>query len=138
MRYAHGKRMKRSDIMKIALTSRGKDLEAEIDPRFGRCQYFVIVETETMEFTVIDNSAAGASGGAGPQAARSIYDQGAEVLLTGNVGPNAYDALEAAGIKVYTGAGGKIKDAVERYKNGDMAETKSPSVGSHAGMGQGR
>ena len=121
--------------MKIAVTSRGKDLEAEIDPRFGRCQYFVIVDSETMEFESVENASAMAMGGAGPQAAQSISEKGAEAVITGNVGPNAYQALEAAGIKIMTGASGTVKEMVEKFKNGDFSEVEGPSVGSHAGMG---
>jgi len=120
--------------MKIAITSRGNDLSAEIDPRFGRCQYFVIVDTETMEFESVENASAMAMGGAGPQAAQAISQKGAEAVITGNVGPNAYQALEAAGIKVITGAGGTVKDMVDKFKSGDFSETNAPSVGSHAGM----
>jgi len=120
--------------MKIAITSRGNDLDAEIDPRFGRCQYFVIVDTDTMEFESIENASAMAMGGAGPQAAQAISEKGAGAVITGNVGPNAFQALEAAGIKVMTGASGTVTDMVQKFKDGGFAETNAPSVSSHAGM----
>ncbi len=120
--------------MKIAITAKGKDLSSEIDPRFGRCGYFVIVETDTMEFEAITNESAMASGGAGPQAAQAVSKAGANVLITGNVGPNAHQALEAAGIEIITGSNGKVGEMVERYKKGELSSTNAPTVGSHAGM----
>jgi len=125
----------RRNYMKIAVTAKGNELDAEVDPRFGRCQYFVIVDTETMEFESLENQSAMATGGAGPQAAQAISQKGVEAVMTGNVGPNAFQALEAAGIKVMTGASGTVKEMIEKYKSGGLAETNAPSVGSHAGMG---
>ena len=121
--------------MKIAITAKGKELGSDIDPRFGRCGYFVIVDTETMESEAIVNESAMASGGAGPQAAQTVSRTGAKVLITGNVGPNAHQALEAAGIEIITGSNGKVGDMVGKYKNGELSTTSAPTVGSHAGMG---
>ena len=120
--------------MKIAITSRGENLDAEMDQRFGRCQYFVLVDSETMEFQTHENKAAMERGGAGPQAAKAILDMGAEILVTGNLGPNAYMALEASGIKGFIGASGSVKDALEQYKNGKLQEASAPNVDSHSGM----
>jgi predicted Fe-Mo cluster-binding NifX family protein len=123
--------------MKIAVSGTGPSLDAEVDPRFGRCQYFVIVDPETMEFEAIDNSNAMASGGAGISTAQMIAEKEVQVVLTGNCGPNAYQTLSAAGIKVVTGVGGKIKDAAEAYAAGKLQANPQPSVGSHYGMGMG-
>ncbi len=120
--------------MKIAVTSKGKKLDSAIDPRFGRCDYFVIVDGETMGYETIDNKAAMASGGAGPQAAQIITEKNAGVVITGNVGPNAYHALEAAGITVITGASGTVEEAVKKYKEGKLEQTSSASVSSHSGL----
>lgn len=120
--------------MKIGISSTGKDLNAEVDPRFGRCNYFLIVDTDTMNFDLISNESAMASGGAGIQAAQTIAKNGAEIVITGNVGPNAFQTLSAAGIKIYTGVNGTVKKAIEKYKNGELKETQSASVGSHFGM----
>jgi predicted Fe-Mo cluster-binding NifX family protein len=120
--------------MKIAVTSKGNRLDAQVDPRFGRCQTFIVVETEDMSFEAVDNSSAAAGGGAGIQAAQLIADKDAEVLLTGNCGPNAFKTLEAAGIKVAVGVSGSIQEAVEEYKNGKLTATNGPSVESHNGM----
>jgi predicted Fe-Mo cluster-binding NifX family protein len=121
--------------MKIGVTSTGKDLNAQVDPRFGRCQYFLIVDTETMAFEAISNESSMASGGAGIQAAQKIAKAGIEALLTGNMGPNAFQTLAAAGIKIFTGATGSITDAIDKYKNGELKETNNASVNSHFGMG---
>ncbi len=117
--------------MKIGITSTGENLDADIDQRFGRCKYFLIVDTESMDFEVVSNENAMASGGAGIQAAQAIAKKGAEVIVTGNVGPNAFQTLSAAGIKVFTGASGTIN---EKYKKGELKETETSNVGSHSGM----
>ncbi len=120
--------------MKIAITAKGIGMDSEIDPRFGRCGYFVIIDTETMESESIVNGSAMASGGAGPQAAQAISKIGAKVIITGNVGPNAHQTLEAAGIEIITGSKGTVSEMVERYKKGELSSSDSPTVGSHAGM----
>jgi predicted Fe-Mo cluster-binding NifX family protein len=114
--------------MKIAVTAAGNDLDAAVDPRFGRAPYFVIVETDDMSFEALANEAADASGGAGPAAAQAVADGGAQAVVTGNCGPNAHRTLEAAGIKVYVGAGGTVREAVERYLAGGYEETAGPNV----------
>jgi len=121
--------------MKIGISSTGKDLNAQVDPRFGRCQYFLIVDTDTMDFESISNESAMASGGAGIQAAQTIAKAGVGAMVTGNMGPNAFQTLSAAGIKVFTGATGTINEAVDKYKRGELQETNAPSVSSHFGMG---
>ena len=97
--------------MKVAVTSQNDSLESEIDPRFGRCSYFLIIDTDTMVFDSISNESAMSSGGAGIQAAQTIAKTGAKAVVTGNMGPNAFQTLSAAGIKVFTGANGTIKEA---------------------------
>jgi len=91
-----------------------------------------------MQFEVIQNTASGATGGAGIQAAQTIAGKGVKVLITGNVGPNAFQALSAAGIKIVTGAFGTVREVVEKYKRGELRETGAPTVGGHFGMGRGR
>jgi predicted Fe-Mo cluster-binding NifX family protein len=120
--------------MKIGITSTGEDLNAQIDPRFGRCRYFLIVDTNTMSFKIISNESAMTSGGAGIQAAQTVAKAGAKVVITGNMGPNAFQTLSVAGVMVFTGVKGPIRDAVEKYKKGELKETATPSVGSHFGM----
>jgi len=121
--------------MKICVTATANSLDAQIDPRFGRCSYLVIVDSETMQFEAIPNMAAGATGGAGIQAAQTIANKGVKLLITGNVGPNAFGALSAAGIEIVTGASGTVKEAVEKFKRGEFNKTGAPTVGGHFGMG---
>jgi predicted Fe-Mo cluster-binding NifX family protein len=124
--------------MKICVSAVASSLDAQMDPRFGRCPYFVIVDSENMQFKAIPNLASGAMGGAGIQAAQTIASEGAKVLITGNVGPNAFQALAAAGIKIVTGASGSVREVIERYERGELKETGAPTVGGHFGMGAGR
>jgi len=120
--------------MKICISSTGEDLNAQVDPRFGRCSYFLIVDTNTMSFESISNESAMTAGGAGIQAAQTVAKAGVESVLTGNVGPNAFQTLSAAGIKVFTGVNGTIKEVIEKYKKGELNKTESASVSSHFGM----
>lgn len=124
--------------MKICVSAVSAGLGAQVDPRFGRCQYFVIVNTETMSFEAISNMSRSAPHGAGIQAAQTVANRSVQVVLTGNVGPNAFQALSAAGIKVVVGAFGTVREAVERYKRGELKETGAPTVRGHFGMGRGR
>lgn len=121
--------------MKIAISATGPDLDAQVDSRLGRCQYFIIVDPETMEFEGIQNISAGAMHGAGIQTAQIIISKGAKVVLTGNSGPNAFQTLSAAGIQVIVGVSGKIREAIERYKKGEFQSTNQASVSSHFGTG---
>ena len=123
--------------MKISVSATAPSLDAEVDPRFGRCQYFIIIDPQSMEFETLDNSNAMAAGGAGISTAQMIASKGVEVVLTGNCGPNAYQTLSAAGIQVITGVSGRIRDAVEAYNTGKLQSSTQPSVGSHYGMGMG-
>ena len=120
--------------MKIAVTSTGKTLDSEVDPRFGRAACFIIIDTETMDFSAIENESAAAAGGAGISSAKVVIDAGAEAVLTGNCGPNAERTLTAAGIKLYTALTGTVAEAVELLKNGKLTESAGPNVKSHFGM----
>lgn len=107
--------------MKIAVTSTGPDLESEVDPRFGRAPYFLIVDSETFDFEVLDNKEnVNALKGAGIQAAGMVSNKGAEVLLTGFCGPNAFKAMKAAKIGVANNASGTVRDAVQAYLDGKL------------------
>ena len=123
--------------MKIAISAAGAGLEADAEPRFGRCRYFIIADPETLEFEAMDNSAAMAAGGAGISAAQAIANKGVQVVLTGNCGPNAYQVLSAAGIQVITGVSGKIKDVIEGYRSGKYKAGTQANVPDHFGLGGG-
>jgi predicted Fe-Mo cluster-binding NifX family protein len=123
--------------MKVAISATGPTLDAEVDPRFGRCRYFIIADPETLEFEAVDNASAGSSSGAGISAAQVVAGKGVEAVLTGNCGPNAYQVLSPAGIKVITGVSGKVKDVIAEYKLGTYAAAQQASVPGHFGMGTG-
>jgi predicted Fe-Mo cluster-binding NifX family protein len=122
--------------MKICITSVSDTLDAQVDPRFGRCQYFLLVDSNTMETEAIPNQSSYAAHGAGIQAAQTVANSGVNVVITGNVGPNAFRVLSAAGIKILRGASGKVRDAVKEYKKGKLQEISSPTIGGHLGMGR--
>jgi predicted Fe-Mo cluster-binding NifX family protein len=118
--------------MKIAVTSKGKDLDSEVDPRFGRAAYILIVDTDSFELEALDNSEnVNSFKGAGIQAATMVSDKGAEVLLTGFCGPNAFKALNAANIKVANGATGTVKDAVNAFNEGKVSFADAANVEGH-------
>lgn len=121
--------------MKIAISVSENDISSKIDPRFGRAKGFLLVDSETEGFECITNHNVDAPGGAGIQTAQMVVDRGAEAVITGNVGPNAYRVLEAAGVKVYTGASGSVEKALTDLKAGKLEAAASATVDEKAGMG---
>ena len=124
--------------MKVAVSSTGYNLDSQLDPRFGRCQVILIVDTDTLVVEPLSNTNISVDHGAGVGAAQMVASNGVKVVLTGSVGPNAYNALEAAGIKIYTGVTGTVREAVDRFNRGELSPTTGPNVGGHHGMGGGR
>jgi predicted Fe-Mo cluster-binding NifX family protein len=115
--------------MKIAVTSKGTDLDAQVDPRFGRAAYILIVDSETFAFEVLDNKEnANALKGAGIQAGTMVNDKGAEVLLTGFCGPNAFKVMKAANIGVANDASGSVREAVTAYLDGKLPLSEKANV----------
>ena len=121
--------------MKVAVTAEGPELDSRVDPRFGRCAHFLFVELEGLGFEAVENPNTALGGGAGIQSAQLVSGRGAQVVLTGNVGPNAYRTLEAAGLRVVTGASGTVRQAVEAFKSGALSAAQGATVESHFGMG---
>lgn len=118
--------------MKIAVSAKGRTLDAEVDPRFGRASVFLVVDTETGEFEVVENAQnLEAAQGAGIQAARTVAEHGAEAVISGHCGPKAFRTLIAAGIKVAVGASGTVSEALERFASGELAPTESADVEGH-------
>jgi len=113
----------------------GDNLDSDVDPRFGRCKYFLIIDTDSMNVKSVSNDSMMASGGAGIQAAQMVAKTGAGIVITGNIGPNAFQTLKAAGVKVITGVNGGIKDVVDMFNRGELKKIEVSSVGSHFGMG---
>jgi len=118
--------------MKIAVTSKENNLESEIDKRFGRACGFIIFDTEKNDFTFVNNTQnLEASQGAGIQAAQTVSEQDAEIVITGHCGPKAFKVLSAAGIKIYTGAEGSVNEVLNKFKNGELEEISSADVEGH-------
>jgi predicted Fe-Mo cluster-binding NifX family protein len=125
--------------MTVCITSTGPGLDSEMDPRFGRCQYFLFVDLETLGCEAVENPNIGAAGGAGIQSAQLVANKGVEALITGQVGPNAFTTLQAAGIKILTGASGKVREVLDKYQKGQISSSaQGPTVRAHFGMGMGR
>ena len=118
--------------MKIAFSAQGKDPSSQTDPRFGRAKYFVVIDSETGEFTAHDNSQnLNVAQGAGIQSAKNVADFGAEAIVSGNAGPKAFAALTSAGIAVYTGASGSVQEAMEAFKAGTLTQAGKANVDGH-------
>ena len=121
-------------MMKIAISSKGNTLDSEIDPRFGRAGFFLLVDPETMNAEVIENKQnLQLSQGAGIQAAQIVVEHGAKTVLTGNCGPKAFRVLQAAGVNVGIGISGTVKEAIQQYKQGKVSFTQAPNVEGHWG-----
>ncbi|MGD8966402.1 MAG: NifB/NifX family molybdenum-iron cluster-binding protein [Anaerolineae bacterium] len=123
--------------MKIVVTANGASLDAPASPVFGRCPSYVFVDPDTLEFEVVENPAMAAGGGAGIQAAQFVIEQGARAVVTGNVGPNAFNVFQSAGVPVYVGQEGTVRDAVEAFKGNRLREVGGATSPAHAGMGRG-
>ena len=118
--------------MKIAISSQGKDLNSPADPRFGRTKYFVVIDTDSGAFTAHDNSQnLNAPQGAGIQAAKNVNDLGVAAVVSGNVGPKAFAALQSAGIEIYTGASGTVQETLEAFKAGKLNKASKANVEGH-------
>ena len=114
--------------MKIAVTSAGNELISDVDPHFGRAKYFIIVDPKTLEYDAVENKQnLNSPQGAGIQAAKTVVDQKADVLISGNCGPNAFEILNGAGIKVVTCINGRVIDAIIRHKSGQLQTMAAPN-----------
>jgi predicted Fe-Mo cluster-binding NifX family protein len=118
--------------MKIAVTAKGTHLSDEVDPRFGRAPYILIVDTETMNYESLDNSEnVNALKGAGIQTATMVADKGAKVLLTGYCGPNAFKTVQAAGMKVVSDVTGTVEQAVKTFLSGNVKYSDNANTEGH-------
>ena len=124
--------------MKIAVTSTGPTLDDNVEARFGRCAYFLIIDTDTMQYEAIENPNIALGGGAGIQSAQLMSEKGVTTILTGNCGPNAFNVFGQAGIQVIVGVSGLVRNAVEQFETGALSNASRPNVASHFGMGDGR
>jgi predicted Fe-Mo cluster-binding NifX family protein len=119
-------------MMRVAISASGRDLEAQVDPRFGRAPYFLLVDPDTLEFEVLVNQPSlQAAQGAGIQAAALVAGKKPAAILTGHCGPKAFYTLQAAGIPVIVEVSGPVREAVARYRTGELQPTRSPDVQGH-------
>jgi len=121
--------------MRIAVTSNGPDLDAHASPVFGRCPWYVFVETEDMTYQSVENPATVAASGAGIQAAQFVVQQGAEAVVTGNVGPNAFSVFQAARVTIYPFQQGTVREAAEAFRTGRLQSIADATAQAGAGMG---
>jgi predicted Fe-Mo cluster-binding NifX family protein len=118
--------------MKIAVSASGPELDAGVNPRFGRAPYFLLVRPDTLEFEVVTNQESlQAAHGAGIQTATLVAKCGPAAVITGNCGPKAYQTLQAAGIPVFLGVSGSVREAVQQYKQGKLAAAPTPNKVGH-------
>jgi predicted Fe-Mo cluster-binding NifX family protein len=122
--------------MKIAITTNGTDLQSSLDPRFGRCPYFLLVDPKTLECEAMPNPGGSAGGGAGIKAAQALTGRGIKILITGQCGPNAFEILNAAGVKIMQAPVAPAQKVIEMYNRGELAAISTPGK-DHQGL-QGR
>jgi len=123
---------------KVCVSAAGSSIDSQIDRRFGRCAYFILADTDTMDCKHLPNAAYESPHGAGIQAAQVVANQKIQAVITGIVGPNAHRVLSAAGIEIITGVSGTVRDAIQRYKTGQLRGGQGPSGGFGFGLGSGR
>jgi predicted Fe-Mo cluster-binding NifX family protein len=124
--------------MRIAISATGRSLYDKVEPYFGRCRYFVVVDTETMQYETIDNACVLKPGCVGIGTSQLIANKGVDAVITCNCGPNTYKVLDAAGIKVFVGDEGIVREAVEAYKEGRLKIISKPNVAAGAGSNKNR
>jgi predicted Fe-Mo cluster-binding NifX family protein len=117
--------------MKIVISSSGKNKDSALDKRFGRCEYFQIFDMDTKEFNVLSNDGAASSGGAGIAAASQVIEEGVDVVITGNLGPNAFELLEKAGIKAYSCEAVPVSESIEMFQKNQLSEIGAAGNAHH-------
>ena len=118
--------------MKVVITSQGNDLASEVDLRFGRAKWLIVFDTETGDFQAHDNKLnLNAAQGAGIQTGRNVANLGADAVITGNVGPNAFKTLSAAKVKIFLVEKKTVQQAVDSYKSGELREVDQANVEGH-------
>jgi len=118
--------------LKVAISAQGQNLESMVDLRFGRCTWFIVVNTDTGDYQAVSNNQnLNAAQGAGIQSAEKVSRYGVEAVITGHCGPKAFRTLNVAGVKIFTGAGGTVADTLENFKKGLLEEAKEADVEGH-------
>lgn len=118
--------------MEIAITAKKPNLDAEIDPHFGHCQYFIVIDLEMMTYCTIENTSAITSTGDDISAAHEMIGMGVKAILTGYCGPNTHQVLLDAGVQVFTGISGKVINAIADYMSGQLKPAPKPAVGVYS------
>ncbi|HEX7391633.1 MAG TPA: NifB/NifX family molybdenum-iron cluster-binding protein [Thermoplasmata archaeon] len=126
-----------ADGRRLAVSSTGSSTADAVDPRFGRCAYFVISDESSGRTEIVANTARALGNGAGIQAAQDLLNRGVTIVVTGDVGPNAYRTLSAAGIRVFRCTGTSVADAIRDFKLGKLVEVSRPTSPGHHGHGAG-
>jgi predicted Fe-Mo cluster-binding NifX family protein len=118
--------------VKLVVTSQEANMNSKVDPRFGRAKFLLLIDTETGEFAAHDNTQnLNAVQGAGIQTAQNVVSLGAAAIITGNVGPKAFAALQAGNVQPYIAATGLVSDAMEQFKAGRLQRADEASVENH-------
>ena len=118
--------------MKIGISARGKTLDSLLDERFGRCEYFLIYDTKDKQTSVLENKGQLASGGAGIKAAQQLIDEKVDVIITGHLGPNAYELIDKSGIKAYECKTTTINSVIQRLEKGELTEIREAGSAHHS------
>lgn len=119
--------------MKVLITSVGKDIKDNFDQKFGRCEYFQIIDTETNDIKVVENEGKKADHGAGTGASQQAIDENVDVIITGHLGPNAFQILDSSDIKLLSAKTGTVEEVLDQYKKDELEEIKTAGK-SHKGM----
>lgn len=119
--------------MKICITAEGSTLDSKVDQRFGRCQYFIFIDTDNAQFEAVQNKNVNGVGGVGIQSAQLVAQKQAKIVLTGKVGPNAFQTLESAGIEIIPDVEGTIQAALDCFNKGELKTTKAPNAEEKSG-----
>lgn len=122
------------DAIRLAVSATGESMDSPMDPRFGRCSYFVVVDADGSH-KAVRNTGQALGNGAGIQAAQQIVDMGVGAVITGDVGPNAFRVLSAGNVRMYVGGSGTVASALEAYRRGDLRQTASSTSPGHHGQG---
>ena len=120
--------------MKICITAEGDRLDAQVDQHFGRCRYFIFYDIDSSQVEAVQNENASGMGGVGVRSAQFVGEKKAKAVLTGQVGPNAAKALRTAKIDVIVDVSGSVREAIERYKNGEFEPSEGPNTDAKSGL----
>ena len=120
--------------MKVAISSTGTEIDSEVDQRFGRCNYFLIFDDKTNNLEVFPNPSASTSNGSGIETAKNLTKKGIKAIICGNIGPNAFQVLDAEGIDIVNGFKGTVREAIKNFKEVNYSKASSPNVRTHSGI----